>query len=148
MRKGLISILFLALTVSCFARSASEQARNKAVARAFFEEVLGKGQLDKYGQSHAKDFVAHARDHDAAIEEDLAAAREERKALPDMNVKVNQMVAEGDLVAVYWTATGTNTQAGMGFPATGKKITTAGMTMFRFKDGKIREEWSVFDICR
>ena len=33
-----------------------------------------------------------------------------------MRVKVNDMVAERDLVSVFWTATGTNTSAGMGFP--------------------------------
>ena len=34
----------------------------------------------------------------------------------------------------------------MGFPATGKHITVNGMTLFRFRDGKIVEEWSVFDM--
>jgi predicted ester cyclase len=34
----------------------------------------------------------------------------------------------------------------MGFPATGKKIKTHGMTIFRFKAGKICEEWSVWDM--
>ncbi len=75
----------------------------------------------------------------------MAYAREERKALPDMSITVNQMIAEGDRVAVYWTASGTNTQAGMRFPATGKKIRISGMTLFRYKDGKIREEWGVWD---
>jgi steroid delta-isomerase-like uncharacterized protein len=56
------------------------------------------------------------------------------------------MVAEKDLVAVFWTASGTNTQPGMGLPATGKKIRTSGMTLFRFKAGKIVEEWSVWDM--
>jgi steroid delta-isomerase-like uncharacterized protein len=146
MRKGPLLLLLFAISLPGLAQPGSEQERNKAVTRSFFEDVLGQGQLDKYGESHAKDFVAHARDHDATVEEDMAAAREERKALPDMSVRVNQMVAEGDLVAVHWTVTGTNTQAGMGFPATGKKITIAGMTLFRFKGGKISEEWSVFDM--
>ena len=145
MRKGLISILFLALTLPGFARSASEQERNKNVARNFFEDVLGHGKLDKYAESHTTDFVAHAGDRTATLEEDMAYAREERKALPDMSITVNQMIAEGDRVAVYWTASGTNTQAGMGFPATGKKIRISGMTLFRFQDGKIREEWGVWD---
>jgi hypothetical protein len=65
--------------------------------------------------------VAHAENHEATLEEDIATAREERKALPDMRVTANQMVAEKDIVVVYWTAVGTNTQAGMGFPATGKR---------------------------
>ena len=146
MRKGLLLVLLFTITLPGLAQPASEQARNKEVARSFFEDVLGRGRLDKYGESHAKDFVAHANDHEATLEEDIAAAREERKALPDMSVKVNQIVGEGDLVAVYWTVTGTNTQAGMGFPATGKKIKTAGMTLFRFQSGKICEEWSVFDM--
>jgi steroid delta-isomerase-like uncharacterized protein len=89
--------------------------------------------------------VAHGENHDATLEEDMAA-KEERKALPDMKVEVNQILAERDLVAVYWTASGTNTQAGMGFPATGKKIKIDGMTLFRFKAGKICEEWSVWDM--
>ena len=145
MRKGLISILFLALALPGFARSASEQERNKNAARNFFEDVLGQGRLEKYAESHAKDFVAHGPSRDFTLEEDLAFARDERRALPDMTMTVNQMVAEGDRVAVYWTASGTNTQAGMGLPATGKKIKVSGITLFRFQDGKIREEWGVWD---
>jgi steroid delta-isomerase-like uncharacterized protein len=108
--------------------------------------VLGQGRLDKYAESHAKDFAAHGESHEYNLEEDMAAAKEERKTSPDMKVKVNQILAERDLVAVYWTANGINTQAGMGFPATGKKIKIDGMTIFRFKAGRICEEWSVWDM--
>ena len=146
MRRGLISILFLALTLPGFARSASEQERNKNVARNFFEEVLSQGQLDKYGEFHSKDFVGHSGDRTFTLAEDMAYARGERKALPDMSFRVNRMVAERDLVVVHFTLSGTNTQAGMGFPATGKKIAADGVTIFRFKDGKICEEWNVFDM--
>lgn len=141
--------LWLLLSVVCIPASAqqpAEQERNKQIARNFFEEVLDQGHLDRYAESHAKDFVAHAGDHEATLEEDMAAAREERKALPDMRVTVKQIVAERDLVAVYWTAAGTNTEAGMGLPATGKKVKVDGMTLFRFKSGKICEEWSVWDM--
>ncbi|MFZ1916386.1 MAG: ester cyclase [Terriglobales bacterium] len=148
MRKGLILILFLALALPGFTQSASEQVKNKNVARNFFEEVLSQGHLDKYGEFHTKDFVAHSGDRTATLEEDLAYAQGERKALPDMIFKVNRMVAEGDLVAVHITVSGTNTQAGMGFPATGKKIAADGVTIFRFKDGKICEEWNVFDMLK
>ncbi len=146
MKNGPIVVLFLAISLSGVAQPASEQEKNTNVARSFFEEVLGQGRLDRYSESHAKDFVAHGATHDATLEEDMAAAREEHQAMPDMRVTVNQMAAEKDLVAVYWTAAGTNTQAGMGFPATGKKIKISGMTFFRFKEGKICEEWSVWDM--
>lgn len=138
--------MLFVICVPAKAHQTRVQERNKEVARSFFEEVLGQGHLDKYAESHAKDFVAHGENHEYTLEEDMAAAKEERKALPDMKVKVNQILAEQDLVAVYWTASGTNTQAGMGFPATGKKIKIDGMTIFRFKAGKICEEWSVWDM--
>jgi steroid delta-isomerase-like uncharacterized protein len=145
MRKSSFLLLFV-ICVPASAQQTREQERNKGIARSFFEEVLDKGRFDRYTESHAKDFVAHGGDHNATLDEDIAAAKEERKALPDMHVRVNQILAERDLVAVYWTASGTNTQAGMGFPATGKKIKIAGMTLFSFKAGKICEEWSVWDM--
>lgn len=136
----------LSICMPAVGQQAGERERNKQIARNFFEEVLGQGRLDKYADSHAKDFVAHAGNHEATLEEDIAAAKEERKALPDMKVWVNQMVAERDLVSVYWSASGTDAQAAMGLPATGRKIKIDGMTLFRFKDGKIREEWSAWDM--
>ena len=141
----LFMFMFL-IWMPAMAQPASDQERNKQIARTFFEEVLGQGRLDKYGESHAKDFVAHGENHEYTLEEDMAAAREERKALPDMKVRVNEILAERDLVMVYWTASGTNTQAGMGFPGTGKKIKIDGMTIFRLNAGKICEEWSVWDM--
>ena len=146
MRSGLFLVLSFVICMPVLGQPAAERERNKQTARSFFEQVLDQGQFEKYAESHAKDFVAHTGTRDATLEEDMAAAKEERKALPDMRVKVNQIVAEHDLVVVYWTAEGTNTQAGMGFPATGKRIKIDGMTIFRFKLGKIAEEWSVWDM--
>jgi steroid delta-isomerase-like uncharacterized protein len=146
MRKSSFLLLLLVFCMPAMAQKAGDQERNKQMARRFFEEVLDQGHLEKYAESHAKDFVAHGGDHDATLEEDMAAAKEERKALPDMRIKVNEILAERDLVAVYWTASGTNTQAGMGFPATGKTVKINGMTLFRFKAGKISEEWSAWNM--
>ncbi len=148
LKKPTFPLLFLlvAMTIPCRAQSPSEQDKNKTIARVFFEEVLGQGKLEKYSESHTPDFVAHGSEQDFSLAEDMAAAREERTAMPDMQVAVNRMVAEGDLVAVHWTAWGTNTQPGMGLPATGKKIRVSGITIFRFKAGKISEEWSAWNM--
>lgn len=146
MRPALRWMLLCALGATAVAQSNSAVERNKAAARSFFEEVLDQGHLERYAESHAADFVAHGGDHDATLAEDRAAAGEERKALPDMRVTVNQILGEGDSVVVYWRASGTNTGEGMGFPPTGKRIVLPGMTIFRFKQGKISEEWSVFDM--
>ena len=146
MRRGFFLSVLLVACNTAWARPANEQDRNKEIARAFFEEVLGQNHLERYAESHSKEFVAHGGSRDASLEEDMAYAKEERQALPDMKIRVNLILAERDLVAVYWTAWGTNTQPGMGFPATGKKISVNGMTIFRFKAGKICEEWGVWDM--
>ncbi len=142
----LLFLFVLATILPCHAQAATEQDKNKAVARQFFEDVLSRGKLEKYSDSHSTDFVAHGADRDFTLAEDISAAREERAAMPDMQVAVNHVLAEGDLVAVHWTAWGTNTQPGMGLPATGKKIRVSGITIFRFKAGKISEEWSAWDM--
>ena len=138
-----LSLLVVAMTLPCQAQSASEQEKNKTVARVFFEEVLGNhGNLERYADFHTADYVGHGTKSDFTLAQDLAAARDMRKALPDMQNVVNHMVAEGDLVFVHWTLSGTNTQAGWGLPGTGKPIKLSGMTLFRFKAGKISEEWN------
>jgi len=141
-----LALLVVAMTFPCQAQPASDQEKNKTVARTFIEEVLSQGKLERYSDFHTADFVAHSATRDFTLAEDLAAAREERTAMPDMQFAVNHIVAEGDLVVVHWTAWGTNTQPGMGLPATGKKIRVSGMTLFRFKAGKISEEWNAWDM--
>src|SRR5678815_6098527 len=103
-----LALLLLVVTFAWFAPGMAKdlEAQNKAVARSFFEDVLDKGKLEDYAKSHAPDFVANSEGRKASLEEDMTAAREQRKALPDMRVKVNHIVAEGDLVSVYWTASG------------------------------------------
>jgi len=141
-----VALVMVAMGAWSHAQTASQMEKNKSVARTFFEDVLNQGKLDQYADSHSADFVGHGTDRDFTLAEDLGMAREERAALPDMKMVVNHMVAEGDLVAVHWTAWGTNTQPGMGLPATGKQIKVSGMTIFRFKDGKISEEWSAWNM--
>jgi predicted ester cyclase len=65
--------------------------------------------------------------------------------MPDLVVTVEQILGEGDLVAVRWTARGTNTGTGNGLQATGKRLEVGGTTIFRVVDGRIVEEWNSID---
>jgi steroid delta-isomerase-like uncharacterized protein len=141
-----LAFLLVALLFGGTVWAGPVQEKNKTVARTFFEEVLGQGKLERYSDFHAADFVAHSAERDYTLGEDMAVAREERTAMPDMQIAVKHMVAEGDLVMVHWTAWGTNTQPGMGLPATGKPVNVSGMTLFRFRAGKISEEWNAWSM--
>jgi len=126
-----------------FASSLQEQ--NKAIARRAFEEILSGGRFELAAQRYAKDFINHGIHRDASLEEDQAALKGWHQAFSDITIMPEKLIAEGDLVAIYWIARGTNTGTGNGLPATGKKAELAGITIWRIVDGKIKEEWSAFD---
>jgi steroid delta-isomerase-like uncharacterized protein len=65
-----------------------------------------------------------------------------RAAFPDLRWHVDLMLAEGDLVAARWTASGTNTGPWAGMAATGKPATFSGVNIFRIRDGKVAEIWN------
>lgn len=144
---GVLSIQLSAVRAGVKQPPRAETERNKAVARQLFEQVFGpQWRIDLVDQIHTPDFVAHGTTRDATLEDDRRAVIGWKAAAPDMVAKVDGVVAEGDVVAVRWTASGTNTGAGNGLPATGKKVVAHGMTFFRFRDGRIAEEWSVIDM--
>jgi steroid delta-isomerase-like uncharacterized protein len=133
----------LLLASSLFASTLQEQ--NKAIAKRVVEELLSKGRFELADQLYAKDFVNHGVKRDATLDEDQAALKGWHQAFTDVVVEPKKLIAEDDLVTVYWIAHGTNTGSGNGLPATGKKIELAGITIWRIVDGKIKEEWSAFD---
>jgi steroid delta-isomerase-like uncharacterized protein len=138
-----VSICWLFFAASLVASSLQEQ--NKAIATRAFEEILSKGRFELAEQMYAKDFVNHGIYRDASLEEDQAALKGWHQAFSDIAIVPKKLIAEGDLVTVYWVARGTNTGTGNGLPATGKKAELAGITIWRIVDGKIKEEWSAFD---
>ena len=138
-----VSACSLLLAGSLFASTLQEQ--NKAIARRAFEEILSGGRLELAQQLYAKDFINHGIHSNASLEEDQAALKGWRQAFPDAVIVPEKLIAEGDLVTIYWIARGTNTGTGNGLPATGKKAELAGITIWRIVDNKIKEEWSAFD---
>lgn len=119
--------------------------RNKAAARRVFTEILSQGRYEVADELYARDFVNHGESRDFDLKTDQEGARGWRQAAPDLVMTADKVIAEGELVTVLWTGRGTNTGAGNGLPATGRKIQVRGITIWRIVDGRIREEWSAFD---
>jgi steroid delta-isomerase-like uncharacterized protein len=138
-----VGVCSLLMAGSLFASSLQEQ--NKAIAKRAFEEILSQGRFELATELYAKDFINHGLHSNASLEEDQAALRGWHAAFPDVVVVPEKLIAENDLVTIYWIARGTNTGTGNGLPATGKKAELAGITIWRIADGKIKEEWSAFD---
>jgi steroid delta-isomerase-like uncharacterized protein len=138
-----VSVWSLLITTPLFGSALQEQ--NKIIAKRAFEELLSQGRYELAEQFYSKDFVNHGIHRDIGLEEDQGALKGWHQAFPDVVIVPEKLMAEGDLVTIYWIARGTNTGTGNGLPATGKKAELAGITIWRIVDNKIKEEWSAFD---
>src|SRR5574339_35296 len=107
---------------------------NKSVTRRVYEEGLNQGRFEV---PYRADFVGHGGRRTFTHADGMAEAKGWREAFPDLKVTVDKQVAERDLVAVRWTARGTNTGVGNGLPATGRAVQITGTTLFRMADGRI-----------
>lgn len=122
-------------------------AANKAVIRRFVEEVQNKQDWDAYDELNAPDFV------NLSAPPGVPADREGGKvflqalaaAYPDLHIRIDDMVAEGDTVVTKKTMTGTSTGEFAGMPATGKPVTLQYVDFMRIRDGRIVEHWNCFD---
>jgi len=143
--KTFIALSSCSFLFPAFIFASSLQEQNKAIAKRAFEEILSGGRFELVEQLYAKDFINHGIHRDIKLEEDQAALKAWHQAFSDISIVPEKLIAEGDLVTIYWIARSTNTGIGNGLPATGKKAEMAGITIWRIVDGKIKEEWSAFD---
>lgn len=65
---------------------------------------------------------------------------------PDGKFTLQDLVAEGDLVAVRWIYSGTHQGEFAGVPPTGKKISVGGTVIQRIENGKSAEHWAIWDV--
>lgn len=137
-----IAALAFGVLATNVALAGPQEELNKSLARRVFEEGLSQGI---FTVPYTQDFVGHAGNGTFTHEAGMAEAKGWRQAFPDLKMQVDQIVAENDLVAVRWTARGTNSGTGNGLPATGKTVKVSGQATFRFVDGKIAEEWALGD---
>jgi steroid delta-isomerase-like uncharacterized protein len=66
-------------------------------------------------------------------------------AFPDTHFTIEDIVTEGDTVVIRYTFAGTHQGPLREMAATGKRVTVAGMVLFRFADGKAIEQRGVWD---
>ncbi len=122
--------------------------QNKVIARRLVEEGFNKHNLKLADEL----FTADAQSHDPQqpkVGRGPDGVRQSMQgyltAFPDSKVTIEREIAEGDLVVQLLRATGTHTGPLGGIPATNKKTDVIGVITSKFKDGKIVEQWSIFD---
>jgi steroid delta-isomerase-like uncharacterized protein len=121
---------------------------NKAIASRIIQELYNQGRLDAADQYVSPGFVGHDSSRPAPI---LGAngikeyALTYRTAFPDLEISISEQIAEGDRVATRWEARGTHEGELFGVEPTGKQVTVTGITIDRYADGKLIENWTSWD---
>jgi steroid delta-isomerase-like uncharacterized protein len=119
---------------------------NKAVVNRFYE-VFDEGDLSIVDEVLASNFVEHNPfpEQPPGPEGMKQVLSMMRAAFPDSEMAVEDVIAEGDRIAVRAEMTGTHRGEFMGLPATGNRVTVTGLSIWRVVDGKIVEHWEQFD---
>src|SRR5215212_5626480 len=128
---------------------ATTPEENKELVHRWFAALSG-GTSDDVAELAAADIVYHdpspREESQTGGTEDWASDREQD--YPDLQVAVEQVIAEDDMVASYQRYTGTqqgDVEDERGVPSTGLATEWVSMGMFRIECGKIAEIWAVAD---
>jgi len=120
--------------------------KNKALVRrlieawntrnwAVFDEVMAPNCIDHYAPPDQKLGREGYREGQINI----------TNAFPDIQFTIEDMIAEGDKVAVHMTFSGTHRGKFIGIPPTNKRVTVPDISIYRITNGKIVEEWGFSD---
>jgi steroid delta-isomerase-like uncharacterized protein len=118
---------------------------NKALVRQFIERVFERGEMAAVDELVADDFVPHTYPGTTDREGLKRAMERVSQGLADARFTIEDVIAEGDLVAVRLTSGATQVGEFMGMRPTGKRYEIEEIHIFRVADGRISEHWHQFD---
>ena len=119
---------------------------NKALARRSWE-IVSPDNLDLIEEVYAPDLVWHEPDQDIrGYDQAKQFVSSFFAAFPDINITVEDVIAEGNQAVSRYTIRGTHRGETEEFGApTEKQMELEGITIHRIEDGKIVEEWERYD---
>lgn len=120
--------------------------RNKALIQAHYEATTNNFDPASIDEQVAEDFFDHAAGAQLGPEGVKWHIQGLKVVFPDLHVTIEDILAEGDKVAVRARWQGTHSADFRGIPASGKRIEFSGMVFWRITDGKIRERWAYVDL--
>ena len=120
---------------------------NKQLARDYFKAFL-KADESWWAEHIAPTF----RRNDPGLPFEVVGPQGVKKladallpGIPDMQLPIEDVIAEGEKVLVRLRVKGTHGGNLMGVPPTGAKIDIAVLDLFHIRDGKLIEHWALLD---
>ena len=117
----------------------------KALIHHINEEVWSKGNLAAADEFLSPELTHNMPGLPPGLEGVKQMVTMTRTAFPDVQSIIDDVIVEGDKVAVRWTVRGTHRGELRGMPPTGKQVTLTGITISRFTGGRIVESRTEYD---
>ena len=118
----------------------------RQTSRRLMEEAYGRGNLDVFDELCSEEHRAH---DPLTGDTDRAGAKRNcamyRDAFPDLKPAILKSYTDGETCTIHWRMTGTHQKELMGLEPMGARCTVEGITIDRFKGGKIVESWTQWD---
>lgn len=110
-----------------------------------WNQAWGNGDLSSFEELIAPGYVRRSK----SGSEDYAALKRTIEAMhaafPDMSTQIVHIVEDTNTAAIHWESRGTHQGSFMDVPATGRSITVTGASFLKFDNGRVAEEWVVWD---
>ncbi len=125
----------------------SNAKENKVLVRTVIEGFLNSADPALADELFSRDCVDNNPSNPGmgGLENLKRSVADWHRAFPDTVNEVQDLLAEGDLVAARWVTRGTHRGEFLGAPATGNRIEVTSSGVFRISSGKVAESWDHFD---
>jgi predicted ester cyclase len=112
--------------------------QNKETVHEFMMQVLTGQNLDVADEVLSRNYVNHMTGADLEGFKQMLFGMS--NAFSDMQIDIDDLIAEGDVVVARWKMDLTHSGSLMGEPPTGKRISSRGLTYYRLVNGQIVED--------
>jgi steroid delta-isomerase-like uncharacterized protein len=127
-------------------QGAAVSTENETLVRRFFDEFCNQRRGEVIGELIADDYISHGPQAPPAEGPDGVRERVGLyQEAVDGHWNVEEIFSGGDRVVARWTGTGTHRGELMGVEPTGAAIAIDAISVFRISNGRIAEEWTVWD---
>ena len=126
---------------------ASELEANKTLVRRFIHEVFEQGDAKAIDELATVDYTPHGFGQQPGPAALKATQERAHAGLSDARIEIEDMIAEGDRVAVRLTSSARQTGEFMGMPASGRAYTISEIHIFRIRDRRVSEHWHEMNVA-
>ncbi len=124
-------------------------SRNEEIVRRWLEQGFSSGDLSVADTVFAEDFVNHTALPGQARGRDgfKRALVTLRAAFPDLKIRIDDLVCEGDRVAVRDEISGVHSGEFNGVKPTGRRVVVGRISFYKLVNGLITEHWAQLDMA-